>query len=101
MQRKLQRSVIEIRRSSATRPYESRRRPSGISPIIGGVAYEHILVDVAAPVATITLNRPRVLNALSPELVREVDDALRTLESDEAVRAAVLTGGPNGFVAGA
>jgi enoyl-CoA hydratase len=65
------------------------------------VGYEHILVAVEAPVATITLNRPRVLNALSPELMREVNDALRTLEADETVRAAVLTGGPKVFAAGA
>src|SRR5258706_2645178 len=101
MQRKLQRSVIEIRRSSATRPYESRRRWLGISPIIKAVGYEHILVDVAAPVATITLNRPKVLNALSPELMREVNEALRNLEADESVRAAVITGGLRVFAAGA
>ena len=65
------------------------------------MGYEHILVAVEAPVATITLNRPRVLNALSPELMREVNDALRTLEADETVRAAVLTGGPKVFAAGA
>src|SRR5256885_11860870 len=101
MQRKLQRSVIEIRRSSATRPYESRRRWLGISPIIGAVGYEHILVDVSAPVATITLSRPRVLNALSPELRGEVNEALRTLEGDVLVRAAVITGGLRVFAAGA
>src|SRR5438270_2734447 len=101
MKRKLQRSVIEIRRSSATRPKESTRRSAGISPIIGVVGYEHILLAVEPPVATITLNRPRVLNALSPELMREVNDALRTLEGDETVRAAVLTGGPKVFAAGA
>jgi len=65
------------------------------------VGYEHILVSVEAPVATITLNRPRVLNALSPELMRQTNDALRTLESDESVRACVLTGGPKVFAAGA
>ncbi len=101
MQRKLQRSVTEIRRSSATLPNESRRRSLAICPIIGAVGYEHILVAVDAPVATITLNRPRVLNALSPELMREVNEALRTLESDETVRAAVITGGPRVFAAGA
>ncbi len=65
------------------------------------MGYEHILVDVAAPVATITLNRPKVLNALSPELMREVNEALRNLEADESVRAAVITGGQRVFAAGA
>jgi enoyl-CoA hydratase len=65
------------------------------------VGYEHILVDVEPPIATITLNRPKVLNALSPELVSEVNQALRELDADSRVRAAVLTGGPKVFAAGA
>jgi enoyl-CoA hydratase len=65
------------------------------------MAYEHILVEVEPPIATVTLNRPKVLNALSPELVREVTAALADLEADENVRAVVLTGGPRVFAAGA
>src|ERR1700681_1567596 len=101
MQRKLQRSVIEIRRSSATRPYESRSGPLPIWSMIAPVGYEHILVEIEAPIATITLNRPKVLNALSPELIREVNVALGELDGDETVRAVVLTGGPKVFAAGA
>ncbi|TME53070.1 MAG: enoyl-CoA hydratase/isomerase family protein, partial [Chloroflexi bacterium] len=58
------------------------------------MAYEHIQVDVEPPIATVTLNRPKVLNALSPELVGEVNQALRELDGDDRVRAVVLTGGP-------
>ena len=65
------------------------------------MAYEFITVDVDAPIATVTLNRPKVLNALSPELVGEVNQALRELDADERVRAIVLTGGPKVFAAGA
>jgi enoyl-CoA hydratase len=65
------------------------------------MAYEHILVEVESPIATITLNRPKVLNALSPELIREVTAALAELEHDDKVRAVVLTGGPKVFAAGA
>jgi enoyl-CoA hydratase len=65
------------------------------------VEYEHVLLDVDPPIATITLNRPRVLNALSPELIAEVGDALNRLAADESVRAVVLTGGPKVFAAGA
>src|SRR5260370_19148936 len=101
MQRKLQRSVIEIRRSSATRPYESRSVPVAIWSMIAPVGYEHILVEIEAPIATITLNRPKVLNALSPDLIREVGQALAELDADESVRAVVLTGGPKVFAAGA
>ena len=63
--------------------------------------YENVLLDVEPPIATVTLNRPRVLNALSPELIAEVSDALGRLDADESVRAAVLTGGPKVFAAGA
>ena len=65
------------------------------------MAYEHILVESEPPIATITLNRPKVLNALSPELIGELTGALGALEADENVRAVVLTGGPKVFAAGA
>ncbi|HEV2034946.1 MAG TPA: enoyl-CoA hydratase-related protein [Candidatus Dormibacteraeota bacterium] len=65
------------------------------------MGYEHILVDVEPPIATITLNRPKVLNALSPDLIREVSIALAEFEADESLRAVVLTGGPKVFAAGA
>jgi enoyl-CoA hydratase len=65
------------------------------------MVYEHILVDSEPPIATLTLNRPKVLNALSPELMHEVVTALAELDRDETVRAVVLTGGPKVFAAGA
>src|SRR6202171_6470162 len=117
MQRKLHRSVIEILRSSATRPYESLSGPVPIwsmiapvgsnspSPSAGegrvGLRYEFVIVDIEPPIATITLNRPKVLNALSPDLVREVNEALVELDADDSVKAVVLTGGPKVFAAGA
>jgi enoyl-CoA hydratase/carnithine racemase len=63
--------------------------------------YENLLVDVDAPIATVTLNRPDVYNALSPALVAELADALTALDEDDHVRAVVLTGGPKYFAAGA
>ena len=65
------------------------------------MGYEHILVDIEAPIATITLNRPKVLNALSPELIGELNTALSEMDGVETVRAVVLTGGPKVFAAGA
>jgi enoyl-CoA hydratase len=65
------------------------------------MGYEHILLDVEPPIATLTLNRPKVLNALSPDLMRELTGALADLDADENVRAVVLTGGPKVFAAGA
>src|SRR5437016_122042 len=65
------------------------------------MAYEHILVEIETPIATVTLNRPKVLNALSPDLIHEVTSALADLDADESVRAVVLTGGQKVFAAGA
>ena len=65
------------------------------------MGYEFILVERDPPIATITLNRPKVLNALSPELMGEVSAALTELDGDDEVRAVVLTGGERVFAAGA
>ena len=64
-------------------------------------AFEFILSAVEGPVGVVTLNRPKVLNALSPELMAEVTAALGEMERDPAVRAVVVTGGPTVFAAGA
>lgn len=69
--------------------------------MIGDVAYELIRVDSEPPIATITLDRPKVLNALSPAVIAEIGSALSELEADEKVRAVVITGGPKVFAAGA
>jgi|SRR6266516_642363 len=69
--------------------------------MIGAMGYEHILVDIDPPIATVTLNRPKVLNALSPDLIRELTTALADLDADESAGAVVLTGGPRVFAAGA
>ena len=61
-----------------------------------------VLVDLTDGVATVTLNRPEQRNALSPQLLAELNDALRRARDDEEVRAVVLTGaGEKVFCAGA
>jgi enoyl-CoA hydratase len=54
-----------------------------------------------APIATVQLDRPEVLNALSEELMDELVAALETLDSDAAIRCIVLTGNEKAFAAGA
>jgi enoyl-CoA hydratase len=49
--------------------------------------YEHVLVDRHGAVGVVTLNRPRVLNALSPALIAELSDALDRFDADPDVRA--------------
>jgi enoyl-CoA hydratase len=63
--------------------------------------FEHILVERRGRVAITTLNRPKVLNALSPALIAELGQALTDADADPEVGAAVLTGGPRVFAAGA
>ena len=69
--------------------------------MIAAMGYEHILVEIEPPIATVTLNRPKVLNALSPAVIVEVSAALAELDADDSVRAVVLTGGAKVFAAGA
>jgi enoyl-CoA hydratase len=65
-------------------------------------AYEHLLVERDGGVAVITLNRPKVLNALSIGLLRELDRALEEIDADDAVLALIVTGaGEKAFAAGA
>ncbi|PKB79527.1 MAG: hypothetical protein BZY88_12850 [SAR202 cluster bacterium Io17-Chloro-G9] len=66
------------------------------------VKYEVINVGQQDRVAIVTLNRPEVLNALSFQLVRELDEAITDFEQDESVGAIVVTGsGERAFSAGA
>ena len=66
------------------------------------MAHEFILTERHDDIAVITLNRPEKLNALSFGLVRELDEALTEYESDDAVKAVILTGaGERAFSAGA
>ena len=65
-------------------------------------AFENILVNIEAPVAVVTLNRPNVLNALRSRLLAELSVALAELDRHPDVRAIVITGaGEKAFAAGA
>src|SRR6266496_1797753 len=65
-------------------------------------AYENILVERQDAHATITLNRPKVLNALSHATLQEIDRAIDELAEDDVVRAIIITGsGSRAFAAGA
>lgn len=63
--------------------------------------YENILVETRGKVGLITLNRPKALNALSPDLMRELSHALQGFETDEQIGAMVITGNEKAFAAGA
>lgn len=65
------------------------------------MSYETILVKNEGAAAVITLNRPDKRNAISVQLMDELTAALALAESDETVRAVILTGGNSYFAAGA
>ncbi|MCX6543571.1 MAG: enoyl-CoA hydratase-related protein [Acidobacteria bacterium] len=66
------------------------------------MAYDLLILERAAGVAVVTLNRPAVLNALNLALLRELDYAMTELRDDDSIRAVILTGaGEKAFVAGA
>jgi len=66
------------------------------------MSYENILYEKKEGIATITFNRPKVLNALNRKTVEELHHALLDARQDASVRVLILTGGgEKSFVAGA
>jgi enoyl-CoA hydratase len=66
------------------------------------MGYTDIILSKKAKVATITFNRPEVLNALRPKTWEELEDAIKRSEVDNDIQVLVLTGaGDKAFVAGA
>ena len=59
-----------------------------------------VLYNVADGVATITLNRPDVLNAFTDAMLDALDGALKQAERDAQARCVVITGAGRGFCAG-
>ena len=65
------------------------------------MTYENILVETRGKVGLLILNRPKAMNALSPDLMRELGEALLQFEADEDIGAMVITGSEKAFAAGA
>ncbi len=66
------------------------------------MAYENIIFEKKGPIAIIKFNRPKALNAINPDVLKEVGQALDEIEADKAIKVLVLTGeGEKAFVAGA
>jgi enoyl-CoA hydratase len=64
--------------------------------------YTNLLVEVEQELATVTINRPKALNALNRETLLELQQAFSALEQDAVVKVIILTGaGEKAFVAGA
>jgi enoyl-CoA hydratase len=64
--------------------------------------YTYLLVAIEQELATVTINRPKALNALNLDTIQELQLAFTTLEQDATVKVIILTGaGEKAFVAGA
>jgi 2-(1,2-epoxy-1,2-dihydrophenyl)acetyl-CoA isomerase len=64
------------------------------------MAYQFLTYGVENGIATITLNRPEVYNALNNEITFELQDALKQVAKDDLVRVVVLTGAGKAFCSG-
>jgi enoyl-CoA hydratase len=66
------------------------------------MAYDNIIFETEGNVAIIRFNRPKALNAINMDVVRDMQKALDEVEADPAIRVLILTGaGDKAFVAGA
>ena len=65
------------------------------------MAYEHILLEEEDGVATLTINRPQMLNALHVGVISEMIDAVDALRDEGRARVLLMTGAGRGFSSGA
>jgi enoyl-CoA hydratase len=66
------------------------------------MSFDNLLLDRDGAIVVVTINRPKVLNALNSQTIDELRRAMLECKGDEQVRAIVLTGsGEKAFVAGA
>ena len=65
------------------------------------MSYEFITEEKKGRVGVITLNRPKQLNALSPQLMQELGAALQAFDADAGIGAILITGSEKAFAAGA
>src|SRR5436305_2629291 len=83
-------------RRNADEPTSKRRS----QPLVA--TFENILYEQRGAIALVTINRPKVLNALNMATMNELRQAFTTIRDDAGTRAAILTGaGEKAFVAGA
>ena len=65
------------------------------------MSYETISLDIENKVATIKINRPKMMNAFNEQLVWDMGDATEKVKNDSQIRVLVITGEGRGFSAGA
>ena len=66
------------------------------------MAFDNLLLERDGAIALLTINRPKVLNALNSQTIDELRRAILDLKHDDSARAVIVTGaGEKSFVAGA
>ena len=64
--------------------------------------FNNVLLEKEGNIATVTINRPKALNALNSETLKELNAVIEDLENDNNIYCVILTGsGEKSFVAGA
>lgn len=79
----------------------SEKAERGIDYATPMAPFEQITTDVSERILTITLDRPERLNAWTPTMARELIEAFDRADSDDEVRAVIVTGAGRAFCAGA
>ncbi len=64
------------------------------------MSFENIIYERKGPIAYLTLNRPKKLNALNAEMMTEFREAMGVVEADTEVRALIITGAGRAFSSG-
>ena len=73
-----------------------------MSSLASALKLENVVYEKKGPIAYVTLNRPKVLNALNEATINELREAFEDARDDSAVRGVILTGaGEKAFAAGA
>jgi enoyl-CoA hydratase/carnithine racemase len=65
------------------------------------VAYETIIFEKRGHIGYLTLNQPRVFNAINSQLISEIREAIREVEKDNEIRVLIITGAGKAFQSGA
>jgi enoyl-CoA hydratase/carnithine racemase len=77
-------------------------KEKGMSSLASARKLENVIYDKKGPIATVSLNRPKVMNALNKATINELRAAFEDARDDSAVRGVILTGvGQKAFAAGA
>jgi enoyl-CoA hydratase/carnithine racemase len=77
-------------------------KEKGMSSLASALNLENVVYEKKGPIAYVTLNRPKVMNALNKATIKELRTAFEDARDDSAVRGVILTGaGEKAFAAGA